>query len=143
MSSSEEDENLPSCQCMAFKGYCSCIYPLYALAAKNNSDTNEPAKKKLRKNEQKKKESVYIYCTFCDNNFLVNNFRDNKEHVCFNLPKSLVIEAVPLEQATQESSSTQLDQVPEQVAQESASSLIKQEPEQILQDEDEGEKNQG
>ena len=28
---------LPSCQCIDFKGYCSCTYPLYALTEQNEN----------------------------------------------------------------------------------------------------------
>ena len=107
----------PSCQCIDFKGYCSCTYPLYALTEQNENseirveagttiepsesddvtqDLNVPTnnrvleKHKVKKKGGKKKRYT-INCTLCNTLFTLAEFRNSSEHRCLQIPSNLEI----------------------------------------------------
>ena len=97
----EEEFQTPSCQCLHYKEYCSCIYPVYAHASTTNYVNNIPPPVEMADEEETSSTTesledpmrTIIFCQQCELNYELTDFVSN-EHNCYRLPVGFNIEPI-------------------------------------------------
>ena len=95
----EEEFEAPSCQCLNYKGICTCTYPVYAHAYASNGVNNTTSPVQMSEEEDSSRGSIgnpmrtVIFCQECQLNFELSDFVSDT-HECYRLPIGFNIEPI-------------------------------------------------